>query len=108
MSEQMPLAGALAGTFRLTEGQRSQLEALLLMLKTEDAPTTVRRPELATDVHLADSLVALELEVVRRAARIADLGAGAGFPGLPLAVALPAVELALVESQHRKCRFLER
>jgi 16S rRNA (guanine527-N7)-methyltransferase len=39
---------------------------------------------------------------------IADLGAGAGFPGLALAVALPAARVALVESQRRKCGFLER
>ncbi|MCA1678467.1 MAG: class I SAM-dependent methyltransferase, partial [Actinobacteria bacterium] len=36
------------------------------------------------DVHLADSLVGLDLLVVRRAASILDLGAGAGFPGLVL------------------------
>jgi 16S rRNA (guanine527-N7)-methyltransferase len=58
-------------------------------------------------VHLADSLVALELESVGDAAQIADIGAGAGFPGLPLAVALPNAEVRLVESQARKCAFIE-
>ncbi len=43
-----------------------------------------------------------------RRERIADLGSGAGFPGLALAVALPAAEVSLVESQRRKCEFLER
>ncbi len=51
--------------------------------------------------------MALELEVVRDAAQIVDIGAGAGFPGLPLAVALPSAEVRLVESQARKCTFLE-
>jgi 16S rRNA (guanine527-N7)-methyltransferase len=37
---------------------------------------------------------------------IADLGAGAGFPGLPLAIARPAARVALVESNTRKCDFL--
>ncbi len=59
-------------------------------------------------IHLADSLVALELEPVRAASRIADLGAGAGFPGLPLAIALPHADVALIESNGRKCAFLER
>ncbi len=71
------------------------------------APTTVREPALAIDVHLADSLAALDLDVVRTACRIADIGAGAGFPGLPLAVALPTAEVRLVESQARKCGFIE-
>ncbi|HXA54271.1 MAG TPA: 16S rRNA (guanine(527)-N(7))-methyltransferase RsmG [Solirubrobacteraceae bacterium] len=70
------------------------------------APTNVRDPRLAVDVHLADSLAALELDVMAKAGRVADLGAGAGFPGLPLAVALPAAEFALVESQARRCSFM--
>ena len=108
MSADASLGRGLAAGFGLSAGQAAQLEALLSLLGGDDAPTTVREPERAADVHLADSLVALELEVVRRAARVADLGSGAGFPGLPLAVALPAAEFSLVESQSRKCRFLER
>jgi 16S rRNA (guanine527-N7)-methyltransferase len=60
------------------------------------------------DVHVADSLAARELDAIRAAQRIADLGSGAGFPGLALAVALPAAEIRLVESQRRRCEFLER
>lgn len=58
--------------------------------------------------HLADALVALELAPVREARRIADLGSGAGVPGLPLAIALPAASVTLVDSASRKCAFLER
>jgi 16S rRNA (guanine527-N7)-methyltransferase len=68
----------------------------------------VRAAEQAVNVHLADSLAALELDPIRAARRIADLGAGAGFPGLALAVALPNTEVRLVESQRRRCEFLER
>ena len=56
--------------------------------------------------HLADSLVALELPEVRAATAIADLGAGAGFPGLPLAIALPDARVSLVESTGRKAAFI--
>ena len=52
--------------------------------------------------------MALELDRVRAARRIADLGAGAGFPGLVLAAALPDAEVALVEANGRKCAFLAR
>lgn len=92
----------------LTERQLAQLAALLSTLEADEhAPTTVRRAELAAGVHVADSLTALDLGCVRSAARIADLGSGSGFPGLALAVALPRAEVALVESQRRKCAFLE-
>jgi 16S rRNA (guanine527-N7)-methyltransferase len=72
------------------------------------APTGVIEPSKAIDDHLADSLVALEVEQVRCAATVADLGAGAGFPGLPLAIALPEATVALVDSNARKCAFIER
>ncbi|HEX5620221.1 MAG TPA: RsmG family class I SAM-dependent methyltransferase, partial [Solirubrobacteraceae bacterium] len=52
--------------------------------------------------------VALELPAVRDARRIADLGAGAGWPGLALAAALPDAHVALVESAIRHCRYLEK
>ncbi len=98
----------LVERYRLSERQRSQLEAILLAVEADErSPTTVRDPVQATDVHLADSLVALDVEVLASAERIADLGAGAGFPGLALAVALPDKELRLVESQARKCVFVE-
>jgi 16S rRNA (guanine527-N7)-methyltransferase len=72
------------------------------------APTTVRDPAAAVDRHVADSLAALALPEVKSAGRIADIGAGAGWPGLALAAALPSAQVALVESASRHCRYLER
>jgi 16S rRNA (guanine527-N7)-methyltransferase len=91
------------------DGQRRDRLATLLALLERDAraPTTVRSPERAIDTHLADSLVALDVEAVSAAGTIVDLGSGAGFPGLPLAVARPELDVRLLESQHRKCAFLE-
>jgi len=100
------LAGLVA-RYGLGEIQDEQLRALLRVLaRDERAPTTVRSPDMAVEVHLADSLVALELEVVRSARTIADLGTGAGFPGLVLAIGSAESEVRLVESQTRKCVFL--
>lgn len=72
------------------------------------APTAVHDPRGIERVHLADSLAGLEVAEVRAAGRIADLGAGAGLPGLVLAIELPAAEVVLVESVAKKCAWMER
>jgi len=85
------------------------LAALLVLLEADPlAPTTVTDAAAAVDEHIADALVALQLPAVSGAASVADLGAGAGFPGLPLAIALPHAAVSLVESNGRKCEFLRR
>jgi len=100
---------ALGERFGLNEDARGRLR-LLHRLLVEDplAPTAVRDPRKVIDDHLADSLVGLEVPEVRAARALADLGSGAGVPGLPLAIALPEVIVALVEAASRKCAFLER
>jgi 16S rRNA (guanine527-N7)-methyltransferase len=99
----------LAATYGLGEDAAGALARILELVARDDtAPTTVREPARAVDVHLADSLSGLELDAVRSAGTIADLGAGAGFPGLALAAALPAARVFLVESAGRKCAFMER
>jgi 16S rRNA (guanine527-N7)-methyltransferase len=100
---------SLATRHHLSEHQQGQLAALLVALEADArAPTAVRSAGRAVDVHIADSLAALELEPVRSAETIADIGAGAGFPGLPLAIALVASDVRLLDSQTRKCIFLEK
>jgi 16S rRNA (guanine527-N7)-methyltransferase len=99
----------LGERYGLDDRQLGQLDAVLNGLAADEhAPTTVRDPEEALDVHLADSLTGLEIDHLRSARHIADIGAGAGFPGLALAIALPDSEVRLVESQSRKCQFLRR
>ena len=97
----------LAAAYRLPPGSAAAYARLLALVEHEPASiTTVRDPAQGADVHVADSLVALDVPAVRDARRIADLGAGAGFPGLVLAVALPTTELVLVESVRRKTAFI--
>ena len=98
----------LSERYALPAGAAERLERLLDLVAAEpSAITSVRDPARGVDVHVADSLVALDRDEIRAARRIADLGAGAGFPGLALAVALPQTSVALVESAGRKCAFLE-
>lgn len=96
----------LTNRHELPDGAGDALARLLAALADPRAPTTVHDPTEAVDVHIADSLAALDLDELRSATTIADLGAGAGLPGLAIAVALPHARVALVESVRRKCAFL--
>src|SRR5438270_10484032 len=99
----------IAGRHGLPIRAVERLELLLdLLARDPRAPTAVREPGQAVDRHVADSLVALELDVVRDARVVADVGSGAGFPGLALAVAKPGADVRLLESSARACGWLER
>ena len=82
---------------------------LLEALAAEPDPhTAVSDPEAALEVHVADSLSGLDVSGLSSARRIADIGAGAGFPGLVLALALPRAQVDLVESVGRKTAVMDR
>ncbi len=100
---------ALAARYALPAGATDRLAALLTALAEEpDPPTTERSPEAALRAHVADGLSGLEVDELARAARVADLGPGAGFPGLVLAAARPETRVDLVESAARKCVVIDR
>jgi 16S rRNA (guanine527-N7)-methyltransferase len=83
-------------------------DGLIEALADPSAPTSVHDRREVENVHIADSLVGLEVPAVAEAGRIADLGSGAGLPGLVLASARPEAEVVLVESVGKKCAWLER
>lgn len=89
--------------------QKATITRVLELLEDERASvSSVTEPERAWRVHVADSLTGLEVDELRSARRIADVGSGAGFPGLVLAVALPEAHVDLIESVGRKCEFMRR
>jgi 16S rRNA (guanine527-N7)-methyltransferase len=93
----------------LDDRGRVAVEAIVELLAADPAaPTSVSDRERARQVHVADSLSGLIFAELRDAERICDIGAGAGFPGLVLAAALPRARLELVESSRRKCEFIAR
>jgi len=104
-----PIDGALRLSEPLGAEAERGIEALIDLLRT-DPTAPVAKSTLATarDVHVADSLSGLEFEQLRESERIADLGSGAGFPGLVLALALVQIRCDLIESSSRKCEFLRR
>jgi len=89
-------------------GAADPFRRLLEAWSREPDPHTAVPPEQAVDVHIADSLAALVFPDVERARTIADIGAGAGFPGLALAIAVPGARLDLIESSGRKVAVIER
>jgi 16S rRNA (guanine527-N7)-methyltransferase len=93
----------------LPEATRESLARVLELLASEPrAPSSVREPAEAWRVHVADSLAGLGFAELSQARTIADVGAGAGFPGLVLAAALPAARVDLIESLSRRCEFMRR
>lgn len=68
--------------------------------------TAIREPTAVATAHVLDSLSALPWLRDRRPERILDLGSGSGYPGLPLAAALPDATFTLVEPIAKKARFL--
>ncbi|MGV1048354.1 MAG: 16S rRNA (guanine(527)-N(7))-methyltransferase RsmG [Solirubrobacterales bacterium] len=92
----------------LDSSGREALRAVLELLAAERASVSSVVDERAWQVHVADSLTGLDVPELGEAAAIVDVGAGAGFPGLALATALPAARVDLVESVGRKCEFMRR
>ena len=70
--------------------------------------TSARSPEQIVTRHFGESLFAARhLLPSDQPAEVADIGSGAGFPGLPLKIVRPAARVALIESQNKKATFLK-
>jgi 16S rRNA (guanine527-N7)-methyltransferase len=111
MSSSAPLAkrlaeGLAAMRLELPAGAQAGLLAYIeLLAKWNKAYnlTAVRDPVDMVSRHLLDSLATLPFI---RGKTLADLGSGAGLPGIPLAIAMPDLAVTLVESNGKKARFL--
>lgn len=100
-------AGASALGVPLTAEQRSRLLQLVAELMEWNGRfnlTAIREPAGIVRKHLLDSLA---VQPFLKGERIADVGTGPGFPGLPLAVVNPARRFTLVEATAKKARFVE-
>jgi 16S rRNA (guanine527-N7)-methyltransferase len=102
------LGGIDGGAELAAEARRAIDDHVRLLLAWNESLNLsgIREPEAMAREHVLDSLAALPL--LRRAGveELVDLGSGGGFPGLPLAAALPARRALLVDSVAKKARFL--
>lgn len=96
--DQMGLALPDAAVTRLLDYQ-----ALLERWNTTYNLTAVRDPGEMLTRHLLDSLA---IAPYVHGTTLADLGTGAGLPGIPLAIALPQCDVLLVDANGKKVRFL--
>jgi 16S rRNA (guanine527-N7)-methyltransferase len=97
----------------LRAGVRAGIEAhvrLLLAWNSAINLTAIRLPAAIALDHVADALTAVSIvraTGIGQRPALLDLGSGAGYPGLPLGLAMPAARLTLVDSVAKKARFLE-
>jgi 16S rRNA (guanine527-N7)-methyltransferase len=105
-------AGLSALAIELTPAQRAAIEAHVRLLLTWNEHINLSGLRSPADVargHVDDALLALPKlsELARgKSPRVLYIGSGGGFPGLPLAVVLPARRAALVDSIAKKADFL--
>jgi 16S rRNA (guanine527-N7)-methyltransferase len=105
------IAGLLAPYVQLDEPRlrlTSTYIDLLLKWNARINLTAVRSPEEIVARHFGESFFAAEILRSQAAVqRGSDLGSGAGFPGIPIAMSMPDASFVLIESQQKKATFLK-
>lgn len=86
-------------------GRIREYTDLLLRWNRRISLTTVANPSEILRFHFGESLFAISAAGIREG-RLADFGSGAGFPGVPLAMAFPGGATLLIEANRRKAAFL--
>ncbi|MYD08971.1 MAG: 16S rRNA (guanine(527)-N(7))-methyltransferase RsmG [Chloroflexi bacterium] len=102
-------AKALLG-IELSDRQLRQFDALTELLLDWNQRmnlTGITDPSAIAVKHYLDSLTVAQVMPRVDGLRLIDVGAGAGFPGLPLAIAFPKLRVALLDSTRKKLRFIE-
>lgn len=100
------------GQFKLTltpqEGEDFNTYGSFLLEYNEKVNlTAITEPEEIAIKHFADSIVVLALTEIAPDASLIDVGTGAGFPGVPLKIMRPDIELTLLDSLDKRLKFLK-
>ncbi|MBQ2954205.1 MAG: 16S rRNA (guanine(527)-N(7))-methyltransferase RsmG [Clostridia bacterium] len=89
-------------------GKLLRYHAMLLDWNTRMDLTAVTDEAEMIDKHYVDSLIALSVPgLIPASGRLIDVGTGAGFPGLPLALACPQLQVTLMDAQQKRLNFLQ-
>ncbi len=104
------ILSALGGIPVLNEKQLDSFDRLAEILVEENRKvnvTSITDPVGIAFKHFADSLSVLELEEMKREGlRMADIGCGGGFPGLPVKIVRDDVDITMIDSTEKKIRYV--
>lgn len=101
---------ALEAGFNFSEVQLQQFSVYYEMLIETNKVmnlTAITQPEEVAVKHMIDSLLAYE-PVMKEGKVLADIGTGAGFPGVPLKIYCPELKVVLIDSLGKRLKFLEQ
>ena len=95
--------------YQLSQEQAAQFMQYLLLLQEYNELfnlTTIIEPANIIAYHFCDSLAVSDYVDFTRITMLADVGSGAGFPGIPLKILFPHIEVTLIEVTYKKIQFL--
>ena len=107
--QELLIAQASTMGWKVSREQADQFQAYLELLVTWNEKmnlTSITEPEQVVEKHFLDSMTLLDWNGLKEGAKVIDVGTGAGFPGIPLKIMRPDIELTLLDGTQKRLNFL--